>query len=186
MSSQYSYRIEWSDEDQTYVGRCTEFPSLAAHGPTAESALAEIQVVVEESVQWMLDEGEPVPKAIGTSNYRGNILFRTTPEIHRELSLRAQESGVSLNLLLYGLVERNLSVLSLDHDMRAVSDMLVEIRRQTEDLEAMLQRSLYAHRPGLQSDIIDTNNDSRVLPFDHGPLGSGPNEDSNEAAIAEG
>ncbi len=42
--------------------------------------------------------------------YHGNILFRTTPETHRELSLRAQESGVSLNQYLSGVVHRGLAL----------------------------------------------------------------------------
>ncbi len=38
----YTYRIEWSEEDNTHISRCLEFPSLAAHGDTAEKALKEI------------------------------------------------------------------------------------------------------------------------------------------------
>jgi predicted HicB family RNase H-like nuclease len=43
------------------------------------------------------------------SSYRGNILFRTTPETHRELSPRAQESDVSLNQYLALVVQRGLA-----------------------------------------------------------------------------
>ena len=38
----YTYRIEWSEEDQTHIGRCLEFPSLAAHAKSAEKALKKI------------------------------------------------------------------------------------------------------------------------------------------------
>ena len=44
----YTYRIEWSEEDNVYVGRCLEFPGLSAHGNTSESALKEIKIVVNE------------------------------------------------------------------------------------------------------------------------------------------
>jgi len=30
----YTYRIEWSAEDQLHIARCLEFPSLATHGNT--------------------------------------------------------------------------------------------------------------------------------------------------------
>ncbi len=38
----YTYRIEWSEEDNTHISRCLEFPSSAAHSDTAEKALKEI------------------------------------------------------------------------------------------------------------------------------------------------
>jgi len=49
----YTYRIEWSEDDNCHVARCLEFPSLAAHGDTIEEALREIEYVVAESVKWM-------------------------------------------------------------------------------------------------------------------------------------
>ncbi len=44
----YTYRIEWSGEDNCHVAGCLEFPSLAAHGNTLEDALREIEYVVAE------------------------------------------------------------------------------------------------------------------------------------------
>ena len=52
----YTYRIEWSEDDQCHVARCLEFPSLAAHGNTIEEALREIEYVVAESVKWMQEK----------------------------------------------------------------------------------------------------------------------------------
>ena len=58
----YTYRIEWSEDDQCHMARCLEFPSLAAHGDTIEDALREIKYVVAESVKWMQEEGEAAPR----------------------------------------------------------------------------------------------------------------------------
>lgn len=52
----YTYRIEWSEEDKVYVARCLEFPSLGAHGNTAEASLKEIKFVVKESLKWIEEE----------------------------------------------------------------------------------------------------------------------------------
>lgn len=38
----YTYTGAWSEEDQAYIGRGAVFPSLAAHGVTAEAALCAI------------------------------------------------------------------------------------------------------------------------------------------------
>jgi predicted RNase H-like HicB family nuclease len=52
----YTYRVEWSEEDKLHIGRCLEFPSLAAHGSTIEGAVKEIEKVVEEySVKSLLE-----------------------------------------------------------------------------------------------------------------------------------
>ncbi len=57
----YTYHIQWSEEDDCHIGRCVEFPLLAAHGDTSESALREIQFVVAETIKWLDEEGEPIP-----------------------------------------------------------------------------------------------------------------------------
>lgn len=49
-SNDYSYTVGWSTEDQVFVARVAEFPSLAAHGETAEEALQEIRFVVAEAI----------------------------------------------------------------------------------------------------------------------------------------
>jgi len=60
--NRYTYRVEWSEEDETFVARCLELPSLAAHGDSAVQALAEARRAVDAAVEWMREEGEPVPE----------------------------------------------------------------------------------------------------------------------------
>lgn len=38
--------VRWSEEDQVYIARVAEFPSLTAHGDSREDALRELQQVV--------------------------------------------------------------------------------------------------------------------------------------------
>jgi predicted HicB family RNase H-like nuclease len=93
----YTYRVEWSEEDKVHIARCLEFPSLAAHGDTAGRALAEIERVVDESVQWMDEEGEPIPEPFGLKKYKGNLTVRVPSELHKKLVMLSAEEGVSLN-----------------------------------------------------------------------------------------
>lgn len=46
----YGYRLSWSEEDQAFVARVNEFPSLAAHGDTPHQAFDEICFVVKEVI----------------------------------------------------------------------------------------------------------------------------------------
>lgn len=93
----YTYRIEWSEEDNTHIARCLEFPSLTAHGSTAEEALYEIEQVVDETVNWMLEDNETLPEPLGSKKYKGKLTLRIPPEVHRELAIKSAEEGVSIN-----------------------------------------------------------------------------------------
>jgi predicted RNase H-like HicB family nuclease len=46
--SHYSFRVEWSPEDNEYVGLCAEFPSLSHLAPSEREALAGIEQLVGE------------------------------------------------------------------------------------------------------------------------------------------
>jgi len=96
-TDKYTYRIAWSEEDGCHIARCLEFPSLSAHGDTVEAALREIAFVVKECIQWLEEEGEPVPEPLGMKKFRGHLTLRVPAEKHRELAIRSAEEGVSVN-----------------------------------------------------------------------------------------
>ena len=93
----YTYRIEWSEEDEVFIGRCLEFPGLSAHGDTSEAALREIKIVVNEAVTWLKEDKKTVPEPLGMRKFKGNLSLRVPPELHRELAIKSAEEGVSIN-----------------------------------------------------------------------------------------
>jgi predicted HicB family RNase H-like nuclease len=95
----YTYRVSWSEDDQEYVGLCTEFPSLSWLAPSPEAALKGIRKVVADVVNDMREHGEEPPEPIASRRYSGKFMVRVPPEVHRDLVLRAAEAGVSLNRL---------------------------------------------------------------------------------------
>ena len=96
----YTYRVTWSEEDQEYVGLCAEFPSLSWLEGTHEKALAGIRKLVKDAVADLKKNKEPIPKPLSTRSYSGKFVVRVPPEVHRELAIKAAESGVSLNRLV--------------------------------------------------------------------------------------
>ena len=98
-NDRYTYRVTWSDDDNEYVGLCAEFSSLSWLAKTPEAALKGIRKVVADAVSDMLDNGEPVPEPIACRRYSGKFMVRVPPDVHRNLVIRATESGVSLNRL---------------------------------------------------------------------------------------
>ena len=93
----YTYRVTWSEEDEEYVGLCTEFPSLSWLAGTAEAALKGIRRVVADVVTDLEATGQTVPEPIAVKSYSGKFMIRVPPELHRQLALDAAEAGVSLN-----------------------------------------------------------------------------------------
>lgn len=98
-NDRYTYRITWSEDDNEYVGLCAEFPSLSWLAQTPETALKGIRKLVADVVKDMHDNGETVPEPIACRHYSGKFIVRVPPEVHRNLVIKAAESGVSLNRL---------------------------------------------------------------------------------------
>jgi predicted HicB family RNase H-like nuclease len=95
----YTYRVTWSVEDNEYVGRCVEFPSLSWLAADQGSALNGIRQVVSDVVADMDSNNEPIPQPIATRKFSGHFMVRVPPDLHRELAMEAAEVGISLNRL---------------------------------------------------------------------------------------
>jgi len=96
-NDRYTYRVTWSEEDNEYVGLCAEFPSLSWLSITPEAALKGVRKLVAEIISDMKSNDEIIPEPIACRRYSGKFIVRVPPEVHRNLSIRAAESGISLN-----------------------------------------------------------------------------------------
>ncbi len=105
--NKYTYHIEWSEEDNAYLCKCLEFPSLSTHGDSTEEALRVMKEVVNESIEWLQEDGEPVPEPFGLRKYKGNLTLRVSPNTHRSLTIRAAEESISINQYITNLIESN-------------------------------------------------------------------------------
>jgi predicted HicB family RNase H-like nuclease len=93
----FTYRVMWSEEDQEYVGLCTEFPGLSWLKPNPEAALKGMRALVKSTVRDMVKNKEPIPEPISAKKFSGKFMVRVPPKVHRHLAIEAAESGVSLN-----------------------------------------------------------------------------------------
>ena len=98
-NDRYTYRVTWSEEDQEHVGLCAEFTSLSWLAKTPEAALKGIRRIIEDVIRDMTKSGEEIPEPLACRRYSGKFMVRVPPEIHRNLTIQAAESGVSLNRL---------------------------------------------------------------------------------------
>ena len=98
-NDRYTYRVTWSEDDHEYVGLCAEFPSLSWLAKSQGATLRGIRNLVAECIQDLKDRGEDIPEPISCRKYSGKFMVRVPPDVHRDLALKAAESGVSLNRL---------------------------------------------------------------------------------------
>jgi predicted HicB family RNase H-like nuclease len=93
----YTYRVEWSPEDDEWVGLVAEFPSLSWLAADPVAAMQGIRDLVEGVVADMRETGETPPEPLAERRYSGKVFVRTSPELHRRLTIEAAEQGVSVN-----------------------------------------------------------------------------------------
>lgn len=103
----YTYRVTWSAEDNEYIGLCTEFPSLSWLADTHDQALQGIRELIAEVVEDMRINNEVEPEPIATKRFSGKFMVRVSPDLHRQLTLEAAESGISLNRLASDKLRKN-------------------------------------------------------------------------------
>jgi hypothetical protein len=59
-SDQYHKWVEWSDEDQTYIGKCPDLIT-GIHGDDPVTVYGELCDVVEDVIRYFRDEGRTLP-----------------------------------------------------------------------------------------------------------------------------
>lgn len=152
-NNRYTYRAEWSPEDDEYVGLVAEFPSLSWLAPTAGEAIAGAERLVDDILADMKETGEIPPVPLTERRYSGNISFRTSPDHHRRLAIEAAEQGVSINQWMM----QRLSTLR-DHQQAAASSLSDEIRKVIgREMERMQVEAKKAGRAVIQSRRVPAN-----------------------------
>jgi predicted RNase H-like HicB family nuclease len=58
-AAQYEMVVEWSEEDQCFVGRCPELMFGGVHGSDKGKVYAELCVVVEEMIELVFEDEVP-------------------------------------------------------------------------------------------------------------------------------
>jgi predicted RNase H-like HicB family nuclease len=67
-STQYVKIVEWSDEDQCYVGSAPGLIYGGCHGDDERKVFDEICHIVDEVIELYKEDGEPLPAPISSDN----------------------------------------------------------------------------------------------------------------------
>ena len=96
-AARYAKFVEWSDEDQCFVGRCPELTLGGVHGSDEAKVYAELCEVVEEWIEILHRDGASLPDPLVAISFSGKFVLRVEPAIHRRLAAKALAAGESLN-----------------------------------------------------------------------------------------
>ncbi len=96
-SDQYLKIVEWSEEDQCYVGSCSGLMRGGVHGDDGAKVYKELCQAVEEWIEVYEKDGESLPAATSGKEYSGKFVVRVGKELHKALAVYALHQGESLN-----------------------------------------------------------------------------------------
>ncbi len=89
----YAARIEYSDEDQCFIGHIAGITDVVGfHGESVAELRAAFEEAVEDYLETCTRLNRPPQKP-----YSGKLLLRLTPEVHAAVATAAQVSGKSIN-----------------------------------------------------------------------------------------
>ncbi len=89
----YAARIEYSDEDDCFVGHIAGISDVIGfHGESVSELHAAFEDAVDDYLATCIKAGRPPQKP-----YSGKIMLRVPPEIHARAAMLAEAHGKSLN-----------------------------------------------------------------------------------------
>jgi predicted HicB family RNase H-like nuclease len=96
-SDRYLKIVEWSEEDNCYVGHCPGLLLGGVHGHDEAKVYAELCRTVDEVIGLYQKDRKPLPSSTISKQFSGKFILRLDKEIHHLLAIRALEAGISLN-----------------------------------------------------------------------------------------
>lgn len=73
-SARYVKIVEWSDEDQCFVGSCPGLLYGGCHGDNELAVFMELCAAVEEAIELYKQDGKPLPPPTGGRDYANKML----------------------------------------------------------------------------------------------------------------
>lgn len=96
-AARYTKFVEWSDEDQIFIGRCPEIMGGGVHGNDEAKVYAELCQAAEEMIALIYADGHELPEPLAAKKFSGKFVLRVEPALHRRLAAKALAAGESLN-----------------------------------------------------------------------------------------
>lgn len=96
------------EEGGGYLIEVPELPGCFADAETVEDAFLEAEKAIDSWIRTAKEFGDPIPDPNMKKRYSGQWRLRVPKSLHAALAVRAQQEGVSLNLLAATLLAEGL------------------------------------------------------------------------------
>src|SRR6187402_2116590 len=94
---QYVKLVEWSEEDQCFIGRVPGLALGGVHGRNESKVYEKLCNLVDEWIAIHAKDQAPLPPATAGKSYSGKFNLRVGEELHEKLTLESLKVGESLN-----------------------------------------------------------------------------------------
>ncbi len=105
---QYIKLVEWSEEDQCYIGSIPGWIGQCCHGENEEAVYRELCRIIDEWIEIYKSEDIKLPN-FTNKKYSGKFQLRLGSDLHKVLSLKAMQSGDSLNNFCIKAIKQSLT-----------------------------------------------------------------------------
>jgi len=95
--------VEWSEEDQCYVGTCPGLMLGGIHGNSETAVYEELCQAVEEWIEISQEDGETLPAATVSKEYSGKFVLRVGKDLYKALAIEALRHRESLTRISHQL-----------------------------------------------------------------------------------
>lgn len=96
-SNRYTKLVEWSEEDQCFVGRVPGLALGGVHGKNEKKVYEKLCQAVDEWISIHEQDGVELPPATAGRQYSGRFNLRVGEELHEKLTHASLKVSESLN-----------------------------------------------------------------------------------------
>ncbi len=108
IADQYIKLVEWSEEDQCYIGSSPGFIGSCCHGSDETEVYKQLCSIVDEWVDIHQKEELPLPESVVNKSFSGKFVIRVGKDLHKALAIKAARSDESLNSLCVNLLRNSI------------------------------------------------------------------------------
>ena len=95
--NQYLKVVEWSEEDQCFIGRVPGLALGGIHGKNETRVYEKLGILVDEWIAIYEADGAPLPAATAGKRYSGRFNIRLGEALHERLAIESMKVNESLN-----------------------------------------------------------------------------------------
>jgi predicted HicB family RNase H-like nuclease len=95
--NQYLRVVEWSEEDQCFIGRVPGLTLGGVHGKNEAKVYEKLGALIDEWIEIHETDGAPLPPATAGRKYSGRFNIRVGSALHERLAIESLKESESLN-----------------------------------------------------------------------------------------